>query len=153
LRIGWKRIEKPEVMRVKASGLARKARCLLRPSMSKYAPLPFASANQTEEKAWPLFTNSAARTRPAPWFHGTGSPSAVRITASIPGSGTPDEPGLIGSMPRPYGLPKIGPAVSVCHIWSITGMRSCSTCFCSHSQAGAFSTSPAQNTRSSDERS
>jgi hypothetical protein len=34
-RIGWKRIEKPEVMREKASGLARKALRLLRPSMSK----------------------------------------------------------------------------------------------------------------------
>ena len=64
-------------MREKASGLARKALCLLRPLRSKYAPLPLASANQTDEYGLPPLTNSAASTRPAPWFHGTGSPSAV----------------------------------------------------------------------------
>ena len=48
-------------------------------------------------------------------------------------------------MPMPYGLPKIGPPVSVCHMWSMTGMRSSNTLFWSHSQAGGLSTSPAQN--------
>ena len=82
-----------------------------------------------------------------------GSPSGVMTTASTPGMGMPDEPGLMGSMPRPYGLPNTGPPVSVCHMWSITGTRSPRTSFCSHSQTGALSTSPAQNTRSSSDRS
>ena len=84
---------------------------------------------------------------------GTGSPSAVMIAASMPGSAMPPEPGFIGSRPRPYGLPTIGPPVSVAHMWSMTGTSSFRTSFCSHSQAGAFSTSPAQNTRSSELRS
>ncbi len=42
----------------------------------------------------------------------------------------------------------MGPAVSVCHMWSMTGMRSSKTVFWSHSQAGAFRTSPAENNRS-----
>ena len=53
--------------------------------------------------------------------------------------------GLDRQQPRPYGLPKIGPPVSVCHMWSITGMRSSKTSFWSHSHAGGLSTSPAQN--------
>ena len=43
-----------------------------------------------------------------------GSPSGVSTTASIPASGTPEEPALIGSVAMPYGLPTIGPPVSVC---------------------------------------
>ena len=45
-----------------------------------------------------------------------GVPSSVTTAASMPGSGIAAEPGLIGSMPRPYGLPKTGPLVSVCHM-------------------------------------
>ena len=71
----------------------------------------------------------------------------------MPGSTIPPDPGLMGSMPRPQGLPTMGPAVSVCHMWSMTGIRSSSTSFCSHSQAGALSTSPAQKTLISEPRS
>ena len=80
-----------------------------------------------------------------------GSPSGVTTAASMPGIGMPAEPGLIGSRLMPYGLPNTGPPVSVCHMWSMTGMRFSSTLFCSHSQAGALSTSPAHTTRSSRE--
>lgn len=54
---------------------------------------------------------------------------------------------------QPYGFPTIGPLVSVCHMWSMTGMRSAKTSFWNHSQAGGLSTSPAQTTRSTDDRS
>ncbi len=81
------------------------------------------------------------------------APSGVTTRASMPGSGIPDDPGLMGSIPSPQGLPTMGPEVSVCHMWSMTGIRSSSTSFWSHSQAGALSTSPAQKTRSSEPRS
>jgi hypothetical protein len=38
----------------------------------------------------------------------------ARITIGFPPEA--DEPGLIGNMPRPYGLPNTGPLVSVCHM-------------------------------------
>ncbi len=59
----------------------------------------------------------------------------------------------MGSMAMPYGLPKTGPPVSVCHMWSMTGMRSPSTRRWNHSQAGGLRTSPAHTTRLSDVRS
>ena len=45
-----------------------------------------------------------------------GVPSSATTAASMPGNGIADDPGLIGSMPRPYGLPNTGPLVSVCHM-------------------------------------
>ena len=45
-----------------------------------------------------------------------GSPSIVTTAASMPGSGIVADPGLIGSRSMPYGLPKTGPPVSVCHM-------------------------------------
>ncbi len=45
-----------------------------------------------------------------------GSPSGDTTAAWMPGSGIAAEPGLIGSMPMPYGLPNTGPLVSVCHM-------------------------------------
>ena len=77
-----------------------------------------------------------------------GVPSSETTAASIPGSGIAADPGLIGSKPRPYGLPNTGPLVSVCHMWSMTGTRPPRIVFCSQSQAGGLSTSPAQTTRS-----
>src|SRR5205807_9075988 len=85
-------------------------------------------------------------------FVPTGVPSVGDTTsASIPGKGMVAEPGLIGSKSSPYGLPKTGPPVSVCHMWSSTGTRSFNTFFCSHFHAGAFNTSPAQKTLSREE--
>jgi hypothetical protein len=45
-----------------------------------------------------------------------GWPSIVRTAASMPGRGMPADPGLIGMRLIPYGLPKMGPLVSVCHM-------------------------------------
>ena len=45
-----------------------------------------------------------------------GLPSVDTTAASMPGSGIAADPGLIGSMPSPYGLPNTGPPVSVCHM-------------------------------------
>ena len=70
-----------------------------------------------------------------------GAPSPPTMAASMPGRGRVADPGLMGSIAIPQGLPKTGPLVSVCHMWSMTGMRPPSTVFCSVRQnAGVRST-------------
>ena len=73
--------------------------------------------------------------------------------ASMPGIGIVAEPALMGSREIPSGFANTGPPVSVCHMWSITGTWSSKTFFCNHSHAGAFNTSPAQNTFFTDDLS
>ena len=50
----------------------------------------------------------------SPGPHGVASGAST--AASIPGIGTVAEPGLMGKSEIPYGLPKTGPLVSVCHM-------------------------------------